>query len=267
MGQKFLLLISSVLILIIIIPLFINSQEVVKIQNTINISKIDNKLTIMSYNIHHGVDSSGSSNLTRVTNIINEKGVDIVGLNEVDKRMLRTGFKDQVKILANNTGLNYVFGSNLKRFIGNYGNALLTKFPILKAENHRLPRINRNEPRGMIDATLLLPDDQKLRVLVTHLSVEPQERQLQIDWIERYIHKIDSPFFLLGDFNEQIATMMEIEPLIKDIKTFPSKNPTNQIDYIFSNVQLISYEGGAVFLEASDHLPVLITGHTEVIPE
>lgn len=267
MIQKLLNLILILLILIIPISSYINSQGVVTINTTIDLSKIDSKLTIMSYNIHHGVDASGKSNLNKITEIINDRDIDIVGLNEVDRRMIRTGFKDQARIIAEKTGLNYVFGPNLKRFIGTYGNALLTRFPILKAENHPLPRINRNEPRGILDATLLLPNKQHLRVLVTHLSVDPRERRLQIGWIENYISEIKTPFFLLGDFNDEMTAMLEMEPIIKDIKTFPAKKPVNQIDYIFSNVQLITYDGKAIVTEASDHLPVIITGKTDIIPE
>ncbi len=267
MFRKILNLVLLLLILIIPISSYINSQGVVTINTNIDLSGVDNRITIMSYHIHHCIDFSSKSNLTKIANIINERDVDIVGLNEVDRRLLRTGFKDQTRMISEKTGLNYVFGANLKRFIGTYGNALLTKFPILHAENHRLPRINRNEPRGLLDTTLLLPNNQHLRVLVTHLSLEPRERILQIGWIENYISKIEDPFYILGDFNDELTALSEMEPIIKDVKTFPAKGPTHQIDLIFTNLQLISYEGHAIISEASDHLPVIITGKTKILPE
>ncbi|HLV10004.1 MAG TPA: endonuclease/exonuclease/phosphatase family protein, partial [Halanaerobiales bacterium] len=183
------------------------------ISTSIKVPETPSELTIITYNINHGVDRSGKCNMDRIASLINEKGADIVGLNEVDKRMLRTVFKDQAKIISEKTGMNYVFAPNLERFTGTYGNALLSRFPILKAENHKLPQIKNYEARGLLDTTLLLPNNQQLRVLVTHLSVKSQERILQLAWLKNYLQKIEEPFFLLGDFNHQIETLLEMEPL------------------------------------------------------
>jgi len=229
------------------------------ISTSIKVPETPSELTIFSYNINHGVDRSGKCNLDRIVSLINEKGADIAGFNEVDKRMLRTTFKDQARIISEKTGMNYVFAPNLKRFTGTYGNALLSRFPILKAENHKLPQIKNNEARGLLDATLLLPDNQKLRVLVTHLSVKSPERVLQLAWLENYIKKIEEPFFLLGDFNQEIETLLELEPLIDNIKTYPANKPENHIDHIFSNINIPSYQGAVIFSQASDHLPLWFT--------
>ncbi len=96
------------------------------------------KLTVMNYNIHHGQGTDRVVSLERISEAIESAGADLIGLNEVDRHFSRrSGFRDQIAILAESLGMHYVFSpaiSFMPRRSGapmcQYGNALLSRFPL-----------------------------------------------------------------------------------------------------------------------------------------
>lgn len=222
----------------------------------------NSEISLMTYNIQRGIDLNGNTNLSRIAEIINDNDIKIVGLNEVDQFTERSGFKNQINLLANKTAMNYIYGPNLYYTVGRYGNALLTKYPIISAANHNLPRFDQNEPRGLIDATIILPDKKEYHVLITHLSVNREERKLQLNWLENHISKLDKPYFLMGDFNGELEFSSLLQPVINDLKTFPADKPVKQIDYIFTNANIELINRESFNTTASDHLPLYIRFRT-----
>src|SRR5512136_2750485 len=94
--------------------------------------KADSGLTfrVMSYNIHHGEGLDGKVDLQRIAELIKRERADLVGLQEVDKGTARTGRRDFPAELAALTGMTCVFSNNYPYQGGEYGNALLTRFPV-----------------------------------------------------------------------------------------------------------------------------------------
>ena len=74
--------------------------------------------------------------------------------------------------------LHAVAGPTLQRGSGHYGNALLTRRPVLDVRHVDLT-VYRREPRGAIDADLDV-DGAVVRVIVTHLGLLPGERRTQV---------------------------------------------------------------------------------------
>ncbi|MFW6022088.1 MAG: endonuclease/exonuclease/phosphatase family protein [Halanaerobiaceae bacterium] len=255
---KFIILIF--IFIIILITIYHTGNKTIIVNKINNIEPPNKNISLMTYNIHRGIDAHGNSNLKEISELINNNQVKIVGLNEVDKYTKRSNFQDQIKIIAEKTGMNYVYGPNLYNSYGRYGNGLLSKYPIIKADNHRLPRLENNEPRGLIDASILLPDNQEYHILVTHLSINKKERYIQLNWIEKYVNQLDKPYILMGDLNEEINEDNRLMSLSvsNDIKTFPSESPEKQIDHIFTNIELNIIDKKSLFSTASDHLPLFV---------
>src|SRR5882672_6615404 len=88
-------------------------------------------LRVMTYNIHVGVGMDKKQDLARIAEVINHERPDLVGLQEVDRGVERTGHVDEVAELARLTGMDYAFAPNLRFQGGWYGVAVLSRLPIL----------------------------------------------------------------------------------------------------------------------------------------
>ncbi len=215
------------------------------------------KVKVMTYNIHHGVGNDRKLNLGRISKTIEESGAVIIGLNEVDNKMPRTDFINQSRFLAERLGMNYAYGPNLKTIIGSYGNAILTSLPLSNVKNYPLPTGLGGEPRGLLEADVLLPGWGKIKVLSTHLSTEQVYKDRQIRWLRRHIAKIDVPYILIGDFNSDLETekITETASIVSE-KTYPSFSPEKKLDKFISSFQV--EKSYTLPTEGSDHLPLVI---------
>src|SRR5216684_2695936 len=94
-------------------------------------------LRIMTYNIHTGVGMDKRLDLQRIADVINHERPDLVGLQEVDRGVKRTEAKDEIAELARLTRMQFVFAHNLDYQGGQYGVAILSRFPILTTDHRK----------------------------------------------------------------------------------------------------------------------------------
>jgi endonuclease/exonuclease/phosphatase family metal-dependent hydrolase len=85
---------------------------------------------VLSYNIHAGKDAQQQPNIERVAAIIDSLDADIVMLQEVDRRTARAGGADHLAELEKLTGMHAAFGKSLDYQGGDYGIAVLSRWPI-----------------------------------------------------------------------------------------------------------------------------------------
>src|SRR6185295_11676569 len=98
---------------------------------------------VMTYNIHHGEGADGRVDLLRVAEVVKQEKADIVALQEVDKGVERTKRRDLPAELAALTGMTCVFSNNFHYQGGEYGNAVLTRFPVLRWDNTHYQMLRR----------------------------------------------------------------------------------------------------------------------------
>lgn len=259
--------------------LYINTNRVILVSRYENYheNNIDNntekyRLKLLTYNIHHGVGVDGKLDLDRIAKVIKHSGADIIGLNEVDFVMRRTGFKNQISYLAKKLDMNYAFGASQKRITGSYGNAILSKYPINDVENYKLPSLDNinSETRSLLKVEIEISDnknEKNIYIMSTHLSLNKGERLKQIRWIDDMVNNISFPYIIMGDFNTGIEEVVytvganensKFVPLLKGIKTFPSINPGKEIDLYFSAAPIEVIKGFSIDSNASDHLPLYL---------
>src|SRR5213082_4003434 len=65
------------------------------------------KIRVMTYNIHVGVGMDKKLDLPRIAAVIKDQRADIVGLQEVDRGVERTGRIDEIGELAKLTHMDY----------------------------------------------------------------------------------------------------------------------------------------------------------------
>lgn len=230
------------------------------------------RLRILTYNIHHGVGVDEKLDLDRIAKVIRSAEPDIVALQEVDSNTARTDRVDQPNRLAKLTGMQVVFGDNIPFQGGRYGNAVLTRLPVLRHTNHRLPSFYDGEQRGVLEVEVQPPGlAEPLLFLATHLDYRrgSKERLASAQQLNAWAaERIDAPAILAGDLNAEpgsptLRTLAEHWQATApdDLFTFPVEQPSKQIDYILvrpaTRWRLIE----ATVLDestASDHRPVLV---------
>ncbi|MGB1761162.1 MAG: endonuclease/exonuclease/phosphatase family protein [Verrucomicrobiales bacterium] len=201
------------------------------------------RLRILSYNIHHAEGVDGKLDVPRIAQVILSVKPDLVALQEVDKNTTRTGKVNQDIELAHLTKMNSVFGSNITFQGGQYGNAILSKFPIIKNKNFLLPNVDSGEQRGLLRSQIQISNKENVLFFSTHLDHRRSdtERLASAEAINQIISLNNkSPAILAGDFNDvpESPTLKELGKLWlrtnkKILKTIPASKPSRQIDYIF----------------------------------
>jgi endonuclease/exonuclease/phosphatase family metal-dependent hydrolase len=202
------------------------------------------RVRLLTYNIHHGEGVDGKLDLERIAKVIKSVDPDLVALQEVDQKVERTRSVDQPAELARLTEMHVVFGANLALQGGHYGNAVLSRNPIVRWDNHLLPNIAAGEQRGVLEAEMKLTGSENpLLLFATHLDhrQDEQERLASAKTINALADKQpDRPALLAGDFNdvpesktlEELATRWETANT-EPIATVPVDRPAKQIDYLF----------------------------------
>ena len=225
---------------------------------------------VITFNIHHGVGLDEKLDLARIGALIQEQQADIVALQEVDRGVERTAKRDLPAELAALTGMHVYFDPNIRYQGGDYGNAVLTKFPIKQAKNSPLTMIGKGEQRGVIQLVLDVRGTDVL-FMDTHLDSrkDEAERVGSVDELAQIIAAAGKmPVILCGDFNTAPKSQAheKLKKVIDDTWeligqgdgfSIPVGRPTKRIDYLWISPATIEpLQIKVLRSDASDHLPV-----------
>lgn len=201
------------------------------------------RLRVLSYNIHHGEGVDGKLDLGRIAGVIKSVSPDLVALQEVDRGTQRTNRVGQPAELARLTGMNVVFGGNIRYEGGDYGNAVLSRSPIRQHKNHLLPLFDDGEQRGVLEVEVEMPGGAgTVWLLATHLDHRKADRERLAS--AATINKLAAaragqPAVLAGDLNDlpDSETLGRLRTAWtraneKVLPTIPVNQPTQQIDFI-----------------------------------
>ncbi len=227
-------------------------------------------LKVMTFNIRHAEGLDGRVSVERVAEVIRASGADVIGLQEVDRRMPRSGWLDQVQQIAARLGYDYAFGPNLGAGPIGYGNAVLSRYPIAGRTCLSLPATL--EPRGALGVTIQLSPQSRLTFINTHLGLSTEDRRAQVGAIADYVRGTSGPVILVGDFNAGPGApeQAEISRLLTDsFGSAPVRSgegtfgvgadrPGERIDYVWLSPDLNALAWSTRSSKASDHLPVVV---------
>jgi len=232
------------------------------------------RLKVMTYNIRHASPPSHPSmiDIDTVSAVVNMYQPDIVALQEVDVHTGRSGkAMDEAKEIGDRTKMFHYFGRAINFDGGEYGIAILSKYPIDSAKTFQLPSANAHaEKRALALAWLNLGGNKQLLFACTHLDAEAKDdsRMMQIKAIDSLLMPQPIPLLLAGDLNSEAGSPV-IEILDQHFNrsclnncafTIPSDKPVQTIDYIaFRNTDAFKVIDHRVLQEPypSDHLPVI----------
>ena len=223
-------------------------------------------LRVLSWNIHHGEGADGKVNLDRIASAIQAQEPDVVMLQEVDNRCRRSGSVDQPAELARLTGMHQVFGKAMDFEDGEYGQMILSRFPLSDLRIHRLP--GEGEPRIAISAVADTPLGP-VSVASIHLDYKDEARQLVQAQVASaaLLEAATSPVILAGDFNaaadSKTLAVFGQAPWSVVAKagapaTHPADKPADEIDFtIVRGLRVLKPTTVLAEAVASDHRPIL----------
>jgi len=165
------------------------------------------------------------------------------------------------EFLADTMWSSYAYGRNAVYPDGHHGNALLSKFPILRHENRDVS-IDGTEQRGMLHCVCHVPGrEDELHAICVHLGLRDAHRQQQVDLLCRMVHEKvprTAPLVIAGDFNDwrmrahaQLLERCEglcevfVQSNGRAARTFPARLPLLPLDRVYVR-------------NASAHAPVVL---------
>ncbi len=238
------------------------------------ISSPSRAVRVLTYNIHAGKDAQLVDNLDRVAAIIDSTEADIVLLQEVDRRTQRAHRVDHFAELRTRTRMHGVFGKSITFQGGDYGIAVLSRWPIDSIAAVPLlpdPSQERSsyETRIVLHVLVRTPGGP-LHVVNTHLDAAANPSFRRQELIAALAHMkqnvpTDAPVVFGGDLNARPVTS-EIAAIgfsLADVfdtcgagsaETFPAHAPDRRIDYIFFRYARCQ-TARVIATQASDHRP------------
>ena len=236
---------------------------------TIQPDPTNRSVRVIDYNLHNGFNTDGRLDMEALAKIIEESGADVVGLQEISRGWLIWGGLDMLTWLSQRLGMPYVTGPTGD---AQWGNAILSRYPIVRAETFPLPPETLDLRRGYIVAEIHIGAGRVSVVDThfTHRSDHDEIRKTQAGILLSAWNGAPTTI-IVGDLNADPDS--EAMQLLSDaglvnvaaeigtlpIHTSPADNPRRQIDYIWTSPDLGFSDLEIVNSTASDHLPVIAT--------
>lgn len=230
----------------------------------------DGALRLVLANVHYGFDVEGRQRALDVGDLLADLGADLIVLNEVDRGWLIGGSADLLSTSALATGLDPVFGAASDEV---WGNALLTRLPVLEVQRTRLPRGRDPLTRSVLTVVVELPGGDPLGVVVTHLSNVDRQgdtRLPQAQAVAAVVARLRErgiPAVVAGDLNArpgdpELVVLEDLEltrALAESRRTFPDAAPVAQLDHVLVPPSLDVEQADTIATGLSDHRFVVIT--------
>jgi endonuclease/exonuclease/phosphatase family metal-dependent hydrolase len=235
---------------------------------------------VMTYNIHGCVGADRDVNPDKIAAIIADLDADIVALQEVDAGHPAREYRNQAQMIAGVLGVEHIYFPVELEGLRRFGLALLSRFPIIRFDQIRLPNVYpllNPRKRGAL-RTLLQTPAGRVYLINTHLSLFRLERRLQLTALmsggDFTAVPADEPLVFCGDFNAGPSsdTYKQMSRLLTDVQTasnsgpveatYHAKSPFFRLDHIFVSSHFTPLKTKvcrtADTAAASDHLPLVV---------
>ena len=227
-------------------------------------------MKLMSFNTQHCRNYvTKKIDYPLMADTIVRSGADVVGMNEMRGEGEKEGYDRQTDILSELTGIQHSYFAQAILVDGPnpYGNALLSRVPIVSAETVLVPDPDPQtrtgdacyETRCLLKAKL----QNGLAVLVIHFGLNRDEQENAVRTVMAHLE--DENCILMGDFNAEPEdeVLAPIRKRMKDtadyfdhpLLSFPSDKPDRKIDYIFVSPDIEVVAADIPAIVASDHRP------------
>jgi endonuclease/exonuclease/phosphatase family metal-dependent hydrolase len=242
------------------------------------------QLRVATYNIHKGVirDLFGIRRISSVHELrarLHELDADLIFLQEVQGKNDRHASRfdqwpgePQEQFLARSPTLKHTFesayGRNANYLHGHHGNALLSRFPIVRRENRDFSD-HALEKRGVLHCVVRI-ERRNVHCFVIHFGLFAKSRERQadalVDWISREVPR-SAPLLIAGDFNDwrdrlsrRLVEALQVSEVMGGARTYPALVPWLRMDRIYQRgfaLQGADVLRGPTWARLSDHAPLV----------
>jgi endonuclease/exonuclease/phosphatase family metal-dependent hydrolase len=228
----------------------------------------DRPLRVMTFNIHSGFGSAGRHDPEAIAKAIEDSGADVVAIQEVSRVRLLDGGTDLAGWLSRRLGMPFLFHGEEEPI---WGNAILSRYPILEHGQGALPEGGALITRGFLWAEIDLGGETPLFLIATHLHHIEADHDVRLEQVPVLLDLWGGrPLtVLLGDLNakpewEEMQLIYDAGLIDSwaetgggDGFTWPATGADKRIDWIWHTADSVVIRAEVIQTLASDHLPVL----------
>ncbi|HET6319085.1 MAG TPA: endonuclease/exonuclease/phosphatase family protein, partial [Chloroflexota bacterium] len=174
----------------------------------------------------------------------------------------------QAERLAMLAGLQHVaFGAARRTKTGEFGNAVVCRWPLCAVENHAVPGgLRIGQARAVLAATIVA-DRLWMHAVAAHFGLLPREPELAVRVVLSLAATRNGPLIVGGDLNRSLPGAMchrQLRGALIDAAsvhgqaarpTFPAPRPLLRLDYLYVR-DLVIHDTHVVQSSASDHRAV-----------
>ena len=214
-------------------------------------------MRVLTWNVRHGRPRRGFASNRKLTATVERFDADVVAVQEVDRRVIRSWFVDQPALIARAAHAEASDYAPARRvaITGDDGVALSLRTGATFRTLH-LPH-RWGQPR-----VALVGEAAEVTVVTTHLQNHAEEARYQLDWLLEALVPLPRPCVLLGDLNlrpEDVEAPLQRAgfELAGGGPTEPAHDPRQRIDH----VAVAGLVVGAVAVgdaPVSDHRPLIV---------
>ena len=230
------------------------------------------EVKVLSFNMHHGEDKWGDSNLRDIVKLIDEHKPDIVALQAVDSLLEDGKVNFQLRRLAVQSGMHYLYGASDSLNSGSHGVGILSRWPFEKTQKMFLPHSPGADPRAMVCGLVSPVKGLTFRMCTVRMEYASVfDRALQSAYVNQMLEPSIQPVLLAMDMgarpNEQPyfsyhANWMDAAKG-SYLPTWTEGISGDRLDYLMvlknTRVRVISYKVIRDYPATSDHFPILAT--------
>ena len=235
--------------------------------------------------LHQSLRSTAKirSNLLKIAALIKRLKADIVAVQEIDENSRWNGSYNHLTFLSEHCGLPFtaigLTNERGGRYPRNYGNGVLSRWPIMHAETTTFGRSQLGD-KGFLFVETEVAAGRRLPLINLHLHhVSRQQRLSQAGILMKFMterrkqraaHWVAPPI-LCGDFNNPAHTPDATAMLLgfcegtnnytllpKTGRTFPAALPARALDFVLLPEECRPIHAEVVRCFLSDHRPVLV---------
>jgi endonuclease/exonuclease/phosphatase family metal-dependent hydrolase len=230
------------------------------------------EIKVMSFNIRHGLNVSDEPNLIDILRIIKEHKPDLIALQAVDSLVDKSKVQFQLRQIAVQTGMHYLYGVADKSDNGSQGVGILSAWPFENSQTIDLPKTAGSDPKILLCGLIKPARGLTFRFCNARLEyASVMDRALQAAYINQMLVNSVQPVVLGMDMgarpNEQpyfsFRTKWQDAAQGSQMQTWNEGLPGDRLDYIFAllnnKVRVKNYKVVRNYPTVSDHYPILAT--------
>jgi Metal-dependent hydrolase len=231
-------------------------------------------IRLLTLNAHQGFAALRRRRLlSGIRDALRTSNADLVFLQEVGGDHGEDVAQQHYEMLADQVWPQHAYGRNVVAASGHQGNALLSKYPIVRWQNVDVS-VGGVEPRGLLHCVLDVQlAGPALHTVCVHLGLRESHRRWQVDRLLEFVADSiphDAPLVIAGDFNDwrerahirmlADSTLTEVHACSsgRPARTFPAGWPWLRLDRIY--VRNLLHRPLAIprrrWSELSDHAPL-----------